>query len=142
MAGGLACLVVLNAALGNGSWTWAGRLAALAVGCLVAFGALDSLARSRQEKRSQTHSLRPTKTSVACPACGTMLTPTEQVNLLRCLNKNCEIGYFDPVENQGLLKMPSLPTGVRSVSKGEGLTEMSKTIPADAPLPEGWREGR
>lgn len=82
------------------------------------------------------------RSDITCPACGTQLTPTEKDNLLRCLNKNCKIGYYDPVHQQGLLKLPSLPSGVRWVSKGEGLTEMSKTIPADAPLPEGWREGR
>lgn len=81
-------------------------------------------------------------TATPCPGCGTTMTPTEQETLLRCLNPTCKIGVYDPVENRGMFKMPSPPSDRRWVTTGEGLTEMSELIPADAPLPEGYREGR
>jgi hypothetical protein len=77
-----------------------------------------------------------------CPECGAALAPTKVGSrILRCPDPTCQIGWWDPIANRGMFKMPSLPAGTRWISKGEGLTAISETVPADAPLPEGWREG-
>jgi hypothetical protein len=82
-----------------------------------------------------------TSGSTHCPECRTLLSPTEQGNVLQCLSPTCKIGLWDPVANRGMFKTPS-PRGLCWVTTGEGLTKMSKQIPAGAPLPEGYREGR